>query len=106
MGIDVFAAQDFLPIPENIKPVSSATPSIDSSFPHSSFTPILIGGPDNFKPKFKSPNVTEPDPQPETVIDPAETLGWPQLSDLEKRRKVEQDQRNKAKEYELSLIHI
>ena len=100
MGIDVFAAQNFLPIQENIKPVSPSTPSIDLSFPHSSFSPILIGGPDNFKPKLKSPNATEPDPQPETVIDSAETLGWPQLSDLEKKRKVEQDQKDKAKEDE------
>lgn len=100
MGIDVFAAQNFSPIPEKIKPISPSTPSIDLSLPPSSFTPILIGGPDNFKPKFKSPTVTEPDLQPETVVDPAETLGWPQLSDSEKKRKVEQNQRDKAKKDE------
>ncbi len=100
IGIDVFAAQNFLPIQENIKAVSPSTPSIDLSLPHSSFTPILIGGPDNFKPKLKSPSLTVPDPQPETIIDPAETLGWPQLSNSEKRRKVEQDQRDKVKEDE------
>ena len=101
IGTDAFAVQSILPIQENINPTVFTLPTKDLSTPRSFFTPILIGSPDDFKPGFKSPNLTEPDPQPSATSDTNEKLGWPQLSDAEKVRKVEKEQRAKAKEDEI-----
>ncbi len=101
MGINASAVQNVLPIQENIKSTVLTLPTTDLRTPGSSFTPILIGSPDDFKPGLKSPNLTEPDSQPSNASDSNEKLGWPQLSDAEKIRKVEQERRTKAKEDEI-----
>jgi hypothetical protein len=101
IGADVSAVQNILPIQANIESPVLISPVTDSSASPTFFPPILIGGPDSFKPGFKSPNLTEPEAQPSTVSDPTEMLGWPQLSDSEKSKKAEQAQRDKVKEDEI-----
>lgn len=100
IGTNVHAAQNVLLKEEVSKIVTPSPATAELSFPIPSSTPFLIGGPDNFKPGLNGPKLTEPDSQSETVGDPTEQLGWPQLSDAEKRRKAEQEQRNKAQEIE------
>jgi Cellulose synthase operon protein C C-terminus (BCSC_C) len=100
MGVDASAIQNILPMQENIEPERLTPPVIDSHTPRSSFTPILISSPDDFKPGL-NPTLTELNSQSSGTISPSEQLGWPQPSDAEKLRKVEQERKNKAKEDEI-----
>jgi hypothetical protein len=94
ISTDVYAAQNVLLKEDVSKTVTPSLPSTDLNVPLPSSAPFLIGGPDNFRPELNSPKLIEPT----TVSDPAERLGWPQLSDADKRRKAEQEQSNKAQE--------
>jgi Cellulose synthase operon protein C C-terminus (BCSC_C) len=101
MGTAASAVQSILPIQDNIKSTVLTLPVTNLSTPRPSFQPILIGSPDDFKPGFKSPNLTEPYPQPPAASDLNEQLGWPQLSDSEKIRKVEKERRVQKKKDEI-----
>lgn len=100
IGTDVYAVQNVLLKEDVRQTITPAPSSADSRGPLPPILPFLIGGPDNFKPELKSPALLEPDPPSDTVGDPTERLGWPQLSDVEKRKKAEQEQKIKALEEE------